>query len=69
MTDCMEHLIKNNSQEMSKIIDDKLNTMKTEMLTTMNTKLDLFLNNIWQMHHANNNSSWCCDWIVFDIAI
>jgi hypothetical protein len=39
----MESLVTNNSQEMSKVIDDKLNNMKTKML---NTKLDSFLNQV-----------------------
>jgi hypothetical protein len=57
MTDCMERLITNNSQEMSKVIDDELNNLKTEMMTTMNTTLDSFLNQIGQMLNRGNNNS------------
>jgi hypothetical protein len=40
------------------------------MLSTMNTKLDSFLNQTGQMlNRGNNNSNWSCDWIVFDIVI
>jgi hypothetical protein len=58
ISDCMEHLVTNNQQEMSKVVDDKLNNLKTEMFSTMNTKLDSFLNQIGQMlNHGNNNSN------------
>jgi hypothetical protein len=40
ISDCMERLVSNNQEEMSKVVDDKLNNLKTEMLSTMNTKLD-----------------------------
>jgi hypothetical protein len=53
----MERLVSNNQQEMSKVVDDKLNNLKTEMLSTMNTKLDSFLNQIGQMLNRGNNNN------------
>jgi hypothetical protein len=53
----MERLVTNNQQEMNKVVDDKLNNLKTEMLSTMNTKLDSFLNQIGQMLNRGNNNS------------
>jgi hypothetical protein len=53
----MERLVTNNQQEMNKVVDDKLNNLKTEMLSTMNTKLDSFLNQIGLMLNRGNNNS------------
>jgi hypothetical protein len=47
MTDCMERLITNNSQEMSKVVDNKLNNLRTEMMTTMNTEARFILESNW----------------------
>jgi hypothetical protein len=57
ISDCMERLVSNNQEEMSKVVDDKLNNLKTEMLSTMNTKLDSFLNQTGQMLNRGNNNS------------
>ncbi len=57
ISECMERLVSNNQQEMSKVVDDKLNNLKTEMLSTMNTKLDSFLNQIGQMLNRGNNNN------------
>ncbi len=53
----MERLVSNNQEEMSKVVDNKLNNLKTEMLSTMNTKLDSFLNQTGQMLNRGNNNS------------
>jgi hypothetical protein len=53
----MERLVSNNQEEMSKVVDDKPNNLKTEMLSTMNTKLDSFLNQIGQMLNRGNNNN------------
>ena len=57
ISDCMERLVSNNQEEMSKVVDDKPNNLKTEMLSTMNTKLDSFLNQIGQMLNRGNNNN------------